>query len=69
MNGGNVRFGSEFDFLAGDEFSVASELDRQEPVFPDNSIGMFRKVLQDLSMSMAKKSWTGSQRTFASSEV
>lgn len=55
MNGGNVRFGSEFDFLAGDEFSVASELDRQEPVFPDNSIGMFRKVLQDLSMSMAKK--------------
>jgi len=69
MKGGNVRFGNEFDFLAGDDFSEASEPDRQEPVLPDNWIGMFRKVLQDLSMSKAKKSWIGSQRTFASSDV
>jgi len=36
MKGGNVRFGNEFDFLAGDNFSAASEPDRQEPVLPDN---------------------------------
>lgn len=48
MKGGKVRLGNGFDLLTGDEFSVASELDRRavRTVLPENFLGMFREILQ-----------------------